>query len=91
MIAGVSASTISRVVKTKKETGSDTPKRKYGHKRKTTPRDDAYLLQESVKDPKKNKLRHKNYSGKKGIEISSSRVLRHPLEVGRWIWCVSTR
>ena len=54
-IVGVSISTISRVVKMKKETGSVAPKRKgkCGRERKTTPRDDAYPLQESVKDPKK--------------------------------------
>ena len=54
-IVGVSISTISRVLKIKKETGSVTSKRKgkCGRKRKTTPRDDAYLLQESVKGPKK--------------------------------------
>ena len=54
-IIGVSISAIRRVVKMKKETGCVTPKRKgkCGRKRKTTPIDDAYLSQESVKDPKK--------------------------------------
>ena len=54
-IVGASKSTLSRVVKMKKETGTATPKRKgkCGRKRKTTPRDDTYVLQESVKDPKK--------------------------------------
>ena len=82
-IVGVSISTISRVVKMKKETGSVTPKRKdkCGRKRKTTPRNDAYLLRESVKDPRKTSDAIKTTLGKKGIEISSSTVRRPLLEV----------
>ena len=54
-IVSVSISTISCVLKMKKETGSITPKckGKCGRKRKTTPRDNANLLQENVKTPKK--------------------------------------
>ena len=66
-ILGVSISIISRVVKMKKETGSVTPKHKSkcGRKRKTTSRDDAYLLQESVKDPKRTSYAIKTILGKK--------------------------
>ena len=84
-IVGVSISTISRIMKMKKETGSVTPKRKgtCGRKRKTTPRDDAYLIRESVKDPRKTSDAIKTTLGEKGIEISSSTVRRRLLEVGR--------
>ena len=72
-------------MKMKKETGSVTPKRKgkCGRKRKTTPRDDAYLIRESVKDPRKTSDAIKTTLGEKGIEISSSAVRRRLLEVGR--------
>ena len=55
-IVDVSISTISRVVKLKKETGSVTQKRKgrCGHTRKTTPRDDVYLIRQCER-AKKNK------------------------------------
>ena len=84
-IVGVSISTISRIMKMKKETRSVTPKRKgkCGRKRKTTPKDDAYLIRESVKDPRKTSDAIKTTLGEKGIEISSSTVCRRLLEVGR--------
>ena len=67
-IVGVSISTISRIMKMKKETGSVTPKRKgkCGRKRKTTPpKDDAYLIRECVKDPRKTSDAIKLLWGKK--------------------------
>lgn len=84
-IVGVSPATVSRVVKKKKETGCISPKRKgkCGPKRKTTARDDAYLIRESVKDPRKTSDALKRDLGEKGIEISSSTVRRRLLEVGR--------
>ena len=84
-IVGVSISTISRTMKTKKETGSVTPKRKgkCGRKRKTTPRDDAYLIRESVKDPRKTSDTKKTTLGEKRNRRSSSTVRRRLLEVGR--------
>ena len=77
--------TISRVVRMKKETRSVTPKRKGkgGRKRKTTPRDDAYLIRESVKDRRKTSEVKKTTLGKKGIKMSSSTVCRRQLEIGR--------
>uniref|UniRef100_A0A3Q3KA92 Transposase Tc1-like domain-containing protein n=1 Tax=Monopterus albus TaxID=43700 RepID=A0A3Q3KA92_MONAL len=82
---GVSLATVSRVIKMKKETGSVSPKRKgkCGRKRKTTPRDDAYLIRESVKDPRKTSDALKVDLKEKGIEVSSSTVRRRLLEVGR--------
>ncbi|CAI5769349.1 domain-containing [Podarcis lilfordi] len=52
-VVGVSLATASRVIKLKQETGSVSPKRKgkCGHKKKTTPTDDASLLRQSKKDP----------------------------------------
>ena len=47
------------------------------------PRDDAYLIRESVKDPRKTSDAIKTTLGEKGIEISSSTVRRRLLEVGR--------
>ena len=84
-IVGVSISTISHIMRMKKETGSVTPKRKgkCGRKRKTTPKDDAYLIRESVKDPRKTSDAIKTTLGGKGMEISSSTVCRRLLEVGR--------
>ena len=84
-LVGVSISTISRIMKMKKETGSVTPKPKgkCGRKRKTTPKDDAYLIRESVKNPRKTSDAIKTTLGEKGIEISSSTVRRRLLEVGR--------
>ncbi|CAI5784273.1 domain-containing [Podarcis lilfordi] len=45
-VVGVSLATVSRVIKLKQQTGSVSPKRKgkCGRKKKTTPRDDAFLL-----------------------------------------------
>ena len=84
-IVGFSISTISRIMKMKKETGSITSKRNgnCGRKRKTTPRDDAYLIWESVKDSRKISDAIKTTLGEKGIEISSSTVRRRLLEIGR--------
>ena len=82
-IVGVSISTISRIMKMKKETGSLTPKRKGGRKRKTTPKDNAYLIRESVKDPRKTSDAIKTTLGEKRIEISSSTIRRRLLEVWR--------
>ena len=84
-IVGVSISTISRIMKMKKETDSVAPKRKgkCGRKRKTTPKDDAYLIRKSVKDPRKTSDAIKTTLGEKGIKISSSTVCRRLLEVGR--------
>ena len=84
-IVGVSISTISRSMKMKKETGSVTPKRKgkCGLKRKTTSRDDAYLIRESVKDPRKTSDAIKTTLGEKGIKLSSSTVRTRLLDVGR--------
>ena len=72
-------------MKMKKEKGSVTPKckGKCGRKRKTTPKDDAYLIRESVKDLRKTSDAIKTTLGEKGIEISSSTVRRRLLEVGR--------
>ena len=72
-------------MKMKKETGSVTPKRKgkCGRKRKTTAKDYAYLIRESVKDPRKTSDAIKTTLGEKGIEISSSTARRRLLEVGR--------
>ena len=81
-LVGVSISTISRIMKMKKETGSVTPKckGKCGRKRKTTPKDDAYLIRESVKDPRKTSDAIETTLGKKGIEISFSTVCRRPVK-----------
>uniref|UniRef100_A0A3Q3R911 Transposase Tc1-like domain-containing protein n=1 Tax=Monopterus albus TaxID=43700 RepID=A0A3Q3R911_MONAL len=64
---------------------SVSPKRKgkCGQKRKTTPRDDAYLIRESAQDPRKTSDVLKVDLKEKGIEVSSSTVCRRLLEVGR--------
>ena len=83
-LVGVSISTKSRIMKMKKETGSLTPKRKNkcGRKKKTTPKNDAYLIRESVKDPRKTSDAIKTTLGEKGIEISSSTVRRRLWRLG---------
>ena len=69
----------------KKETGSVTPKQKSncGQKRKTTPSDDAYLILENVKDPRKAGDTIKTTLGERGIKISSSTIHRRLLDFGR--------
>jgi len=84
-IVGVSLATVSRVIKLKHDTGSVTPKRKgkCGRKKKTTPRDDAYLIRQSKKNPRKTSDALNTDLKQKGIEISSSTVRRRLLAVGR--------
>ena len=69
-IVRASISAINLVVRMKKETGSITPKRKgkCDCKMKTTARDDAYLIRERAKDPRKASDATKNYFGGKGIK-----------------------
>ncbi|MEM9078953.1 MAG: hypothetical protein AAGC43_18075 [Bacteroidota bacterium] len=84
-IVGVSLSTVSRIVRLKNETGSIATKRngRCGRRRKTTARDDAYLLRESVKDPRKTSDALNRDLENKGIRISSSTVRRRLLAAGR--------
>ena len=52
-----------------------------------TLRDDAYLIQEGVKDPRKTSDAIKTTLEEKGIEINASTVCSHLLEVGRKAYC----
>jgi transposase len=84
-VVGVSLATVSRVIKLKHETGSVSPKRKgnCGRKKKTSHRDDAYLIRQSKKDPRKTSDALNLDLKEKGIQISSSTVRRRLIAVGR--------
>lgn len=84
-VVGVSLATVSRVIQLKNQSGSVSPKRKgnCGRKRKTTTRDDVYLLRQSKKDPRKTSDSLCRDLKEKGIQISSSTVRRRLLAVGR--------
>lgn len=85
-VVGVSLATVSRVIKLKQETGSFSPKRKgkCGRKKKTSPRDDAYLLRQSRKDPRKTSDALNTDLKELGIQISSSTVRRRLIAVERF-------
>lgn len=84
-LVDVSLATVSRVIKLKQEKGSFSPRRKgrCGRKKKTTPRDDAYLLRQSKKDPRKTSDALNSDLKSLGIQISSSTVRRRLIAVGR--------
>ena len=56
---GVPQTSVSRIIRQYQTTGSVSPKRKgkCGHKRKTTAKDDTYILKKSRQDPSKKVLR----------------------------------
>ena len=55
---GVPQTSVSRIIRHYQTTGSISPKRKgkCGHKRKTTAKDDAYILKKSKQDPSKSSV-----------------------------------
>lgn len=82
---GVSQGAVSKIVKLKKETGSVNVKRlgNCGRKRKTTPRDDSFLLRKSKLDPRKTSQDLQQDLAASGIVIHDSTVRRRLLENGR--------
>ena len=81
----VSQSSVARIIKQFKETGSLSPKRKgkCGRKRKTTARNDAYLLRKSKLDPRKTSSDLQKDLSTAGVEISASLVRRRLVFGGR--------
>ena len=79
-LIGVSQASVSRIVRKGSEFGSS-PNRKgrCGRKRQTSPRDEAVLIRESKKNPRKTS----DALGSAGVSISSSTVRRRIIEVGR--------
>jgi len=65
----VSLATVSRVITLKQDTGSVSPQRmgKYGHTKKTTPKNIGCLLRQSKKDPRKTSDALNKDLKKKGI------------------------
>ena len=84
-IVGANESTISRLLKQARGTGTllSNGKEKCGRKRKTSTRDDIRLLRESKKDPrKKSDMLRKDLLSSEG-NVSSSTVHRRLIECGR--------
>ena len=84
-LVGVSQKFVSRIIKQQAETGSYSPKRKgrFGRKRKTTPRDDSFLIRKSKLDPSKSSFDLQRDSQHSGVNISAVTVRPRLLEVGR--------
>ena len=79
----VSQSSVARIIKQFKETGSPKRKGKCGRKRKTTARNDAYLLRKSKLDPRKTSSDLQKDLSTAGVEISASLVRRRLVFGGR--------
>ena len=81
----VSQMTVLRVIKRFEDTGSMSPKRKgkCGRKRKTSKREDAFLLRQSKFDPKKTSVDLRKDLAAVGVDISTSLVRYRLLEAGR--------
>ena len=73
---GVNQSTVSRLLKQVAKTGSGSPQRKgkCGKKRKTSPRDDIFLIRQSKLDPRKTSFDLQRDLAHTGKQISSSTV-----------------
>ena len=84
-IVGVSQRSVSRIIKQGVTTGSLSPKRKgnCGRKRKTTPRDDLFLIRQSKLAPQKTSHDLQKDLARAGVRVSSSTVRRRLLKVGR--------
>ena len=83
-LVGVSQASVSRIVRKGSEFGSLSPNRKgrCGRKRKTSPRDEAVLIRESKKNPRKTSDALKKDLKSAEVCISSSTVRRRLIEVG---------
>ena len=81
----MSQSTVARIIRQLKETGSLTSKRKgnCGRKRKSTAKHDAYLLRKSKLDPRKTSSDLQKDLFVAGLEISASLVRRRLVLAGR--------
>lgn len=81
----VGQTTVARIIRQFKDTGSLTPKRKgkCGRKRKSTPKDDAYLLRKSKLDPRKTSSDLQKDLASAGVKISASLVRRRLVFAGR--------
>jgi len=75
---GAIQSTVSRVIKQFKATGSFTPNRKgkCGRKRKTTPKGNAYLMRNSKINPRKTSSDLQTDLKHSGVKISASLLRR---------------
>src|SRR3989442_1431818 len=84
-LCNVSQSTVCKIAKLYREYGSLSPRRKgiCGRKRKTTEKDDRYLLRQSFKDPKKTSDQLQRDLATHGVHVCSSTVRRRLLCAGR--------
>jgi len=84
-IAGVGLGSVSRIIKKKQQTGTMDIKRKgiCGRKRKTTARDDKFLVRKSKMNPRKSAVDLNKELYDAGIIIDVSTVRRRLLEAGR--------
>jgi len=82
---GVSQATILRIIRQYQTTGSVTPKRKRncGQKRKTTPKDDRYIIKKSKQDPSWSSVEIRNDLAEAIVKISASLVHRQLVASGR--------
>ena len=82
---GVNQSTVSRLLKQVAKTGSGSPQRKgkYGRKRKTSPRDDIFLIRQSKLDQRKTSFDLQRDLAHTGKQISSSTVRKRLVMAGR--------
>jgi len=84
-LCNVSQSAVSKLRKQFTITGTLSPRRKgaCGRKRKTTDRDDRFLIQQSKRDPKKTSDRLQRDLAAHGVNVCSSTVRRRLLAAGR--------
>ena len=81
---GVNKSSVNRIIMLHNETGHVETKRKgkCGRKRKTTTRDDSFIMRKSKADPRKSSDDLKRDLAEAGVHISSSAVPRRLTEQG---------
>ena len=82
---GVSLGAVNRILKQSKETGNVEIRRKgkCGRKRKTTKRNDAKLLRDSKRNPRKTSKELKRDLDESSVQISLSTIRRQLLAQGR--------
>ena len=81
----IGKSTVARIINENIKTGHCNTKRrgKCGRKRKTTARDDSFVIRNSVIDPKKTSVDLQSDLASAGVVVHDSTIRRRLLEVGR--------
>ena len=82
---GVPQTSVSRIIRQYQTTGSVSPERegKCVCKKKTTAKDDAYILKKNKQDPSKSSVEITNDLAGAGVQISESLVQTRLIAMGR--------